>query len=160
MKSLIVKSYILPKYFLWAGFVGMLGSLLWAAASGQWLMVAMWLAYILQSFRLLAPGTTVEADAEIIRYSTVGNCWEIKWSEVTKIETSLCAFVLHGDNKTLAMSGTSMWKSEGKEQMLAFIQSQVQAWNIPQQQTRSAAWQGSKNTSTSLPKHPRPPLSQ
>ncbi len=158
MKSLIVRAYIVPKRVLWLGFAGMLGNLLWSVASGEWFPAAVWLGSILPAIRLLGPGTTVEADSELIRYSMSARCWEIKWSEVTKIETSPNAIVLHGHSKRLAMPGASMWKSEGKEQMLAFIQTQSQAWNIPQHQTLAADFRASKNTKIS-PTNRRPPLS-
>jgi len=109
----------------------------------------------------MSPCTTLEADAEIIRYSTPVSRWEIKWSEVTRIETSYGgATVLHGHKKTMVLPSPSMWQQEGKVQMLEFIQAQAQAWDIPQQRTLRASFQSYRNTRVSLFKKPKPPLSQ
>ncbi len=160
MKSLRVKSKFLPKYLAWPSLAYLVYGAGFFAFQGVWFGCAEILVLIGVYLYLMSPFTTLEADSEIIRYSTGISCWEIKWSEVTRIETSSKGhMVLHGHNKRLTLPSSTMWAKEGKEQMLAFIQSQAQAWEIPQQQTLRASLQGCKNTRTALPKRSRPPLS-
>ena len=154
--------------------IGWMSIVLWSlcfvgsSSTGDWRASFGFLCFVGLGARLVLAEEIVEvgADSEVIWQTTTSAHYEMKWSEVSKIEfaaqadsADCIAIVLHGHDKRLALSGPAMWKSESRAPMLEFMQSQTQAWNIPQEQTRRAGFRMSKNTRVSLPKRPRPPLS-
>lgn len=158
MKSLLVKSHLLPRPLLLVCTASAGCAFASSTLAGAW-PVAAGLGLGMHGL-MFSLSTTLEADAEMIRCFSGATRWEMKWSEVSSIETSPSGkIVLHGDNKRLVLPSPILWRSERREEMLQFIQSQAQAWNIPREQTRRANLQGCKNTKVMLPKRPKPPVS-
>ena len=140
------------------------GSLL----SGAWGLALLFGGFVWLSAFLLRMLGPIEADMEGIWQTTPSGRHEMKWSEITRIEvapdpqnTGSSDIVLHGRDKRMALPGPAMWRAQGRDEMSAFIASQVSAWSIPREQTLHAAFQTSKNTKIARPKNPtrRPPLS-
>ena len=152
----------------WMGIVFFSFCCMGAFSTGDWWASLGFLGFVsLGAFLVLAEEVVeVGADSEGVWQTTKSARYEIKWSEVSKIEFAAqsdiaqsMAIVLHGADKKLALFGPAQWNSEGREPMLEFIDSQIKAWNIPCEQTKRAAVQMSKDTKVVLSKRPKPPLS-
>lgn len=150
--------------------IGWLGMVFWsiccvgcAATGPSWGVIEFACFMALSAYLVLVDyPREVMADSEGIWAMTSRVRYEIKWSEVSKIEFDMAhstAIVLHGPDKKLALCGPAQWKPEGQAPMLEFIESQIKAWNIPREQTKTAAFQVSRNTKIALPKRPKPPVS-
>lgn len=159
MKPLHVEMQPGLKYLGWGG--GALWTLccVGSGLSGEWWPFLEFLFFLGLSIFLIAMQGPLEADYEGIWQTTPAGRYEMKWSEVAKIETDLNDhMVLHAPNKRLAIPGPTAWREEGRAEMVLFIESQIKAWSIPREQTTRASLQASKNAKVPRSQR-RPPLS-
>ena len=130
-----------------------------SALSGMWVVALGFLFFVSFYIFLILVGGFIEADAEGIWQETLLGRYEMKWDEVTEIQTDWrSTIVLLGDDKRLLFSGPNGWKGDEKEQMLQFIKTQIEAREIPQREAVGTILQMPKNTKVARNSR-RPPLS-
>lgn len=147
-RPLIVK-LTLVKVLAWIGiiFFFFCAVMAWRAGEGEVSLLFMLFAVLSGAYLLLFSGT-VEVDAQTVTCRTPLAQYQIKWDEVSHIETDKQggSLVLCGENKILAVLGPMFWSGKDKMEMLMFIGAQLEKRGIETQQPEKVVLRLSKNT--------------
>jgi hypothetical protein len=132
MKSLTASTLSAPKYLLCIFAILLACAIAGCALYGAWMGAFLLAEVAFHSLTLFGGGGEMEVDAEIIRYSTNLRSSEIKWSEITSVETTPSAMVFRSHNKRLRLPTKRFEESGEFAPISEYIQGQIRAWNIPQ----------------------------
>jgi hypothetical protein len=118
---------------------------------GNWYvgLTAIMLALTLPGIYLLIMlSGSIETDGQSVTHNSPFGHYRIRWDEIKRIESGRFAdwLVFYGEDKRLAFMGPIMWSKACRDQMLRFIQAQVQQRDIETKQINSALPALSKNT--------------
>ena len=136
----IVVGWVCVAFFVGCAFFS------WRAGQGE--VAPLFLLFVGLGGYLILTAGTIKMDSDTITYITILARYQMRWSEVERIETDMSgsSVVFFGNNKQLAMYGLGYWSGVDREQMLRVMTAQTELRQIKTEQTQKAMYRRSKNT--------------
>ena len=146
-KLLIVKP-TLVRVIGWISIIFFLFCAIGASRAGAQKPALLFLIFVgLGVFLVLFSGT-LEMNSEIIISRTLLKGHQIRWDEVTRIESDRMGsnIVFWGENKRLVGLGPYYWQGADRNEMFLLVAKQMDKLGITMQQSEKAMFRRSKNT--------------